>query len=1062
MNRLLIILLTISTFAFLSYQIPSNANSENHSPQYADSLVNTRDNDVDAENYKSAYEKTIIITDLYIQEKQWNLAIRNLYLAIVYSEYIDYDLKKPLVLKAFSIINQYPLKDDNSYQAAIFQHYGEYLVEQNKYDSASYYLEIAVKSFTEVNWLEYKMNAQIVLAKIDYLQGKYQQSVKRLLQIENEAKQLKEDNYILDMTYNMLGATYFEQLDLENAINATQKAVSLIEAIENLTTDDYFYLAGIHQNLGVYYQTMQDNKRSKLHFGTSIDYYQKLSIPQQEYIDVLNNYSLSLSQSNELKTAISQLKYNLATHRKYNSQQDNYLNIDSDINRLLSDAYQNSNALDSSFYFIEQAIYSAFQLKDNNKIASLNIKKAQLLYLNNNLNQAKKLILTSISNIDTTNSYYARFHFHLAYNTLGNIYQRQAKHDAAFQYFQKALKNNTPDIFDNNIQKIKHTYRIDHLVETLENIANTYKKINTPESLKAAYQHYQVALRWGEKMRQDFVFESSKITLNENNSRVHQNALITVQRLYELTQEEKYINEAFALVEKQKSNLLLETLIDEQGLNTLGVPKELLEREVFLKNRLAYYQQKIIETNNKKEPKAMYQSYFDNYQLAFANLKDTLSSTYQKYFDLEYKNAIADIKVVQNQLLDNQSAFIEFKIVDSTCFVFIVENDKKQLFNIPYGEKERQELKVLLSKIATRDFIKEGKNACANFQTASHQVYQSVFARVITQLPLDVKYLTIAGDAQLNFLPFEILLKSSDNNNTESFRELPYLIKDYAFHYGYSATLLYQNKKTYQSLRTNQQLLAFAPSYQKKENTPIASRGKLTELKSNLSALKGAAKEVKNISKSFDGHFDCTTNATETAFKSKMNKYGLLHLAMHGKPDKNKSNLAYLAFANQPTDSLNDNKLYHYEIANLKTSAQLAVLSACETGIGKNVEGEGIMSLGRSFMYAGIPSVVMSLWKIEDNATSELLPLFYKNLAKGENKNISLQQAKLEYLNNSSELKAHPFYWASMISLGHHEPLKPGHSMTITHWLLTVLGIISIIGLILTKRFFSTSRASKV
>ena len=97
--------------------------------------------------------------------------------------------------------------------------------------------------------------------------------------------------------------------------------------------------------------------------------------------------------------------------------------------------------------------------------------------------------------------------------------------------------------------------------------------------------------------------------------------------------------------------------------------------------------------------------------------------------------------------------------------------------------------------------------------------------------------------------------------------------------------------------------------------------------------------------------------------------------------------------------------MYAHEIYQLDLNADLVVLSACETGYGKFNQGEGVMSLARSFMYAGTPSLVVSLWQVNDQSTAIIMQLFYEKLEKGMPKDIALRQAKLEYLKNAERMR---------------------------------------------------------
>ena len=102
---------------------------------------------------------------------------------------------------------------------------------------------------------------------------------------------------------------------------------------------------------------------------------------------------------------------------------------------------------------------------------------------------------------------------------------------------------------------------------------------------------------------------------------------------------------------------------------------------------------------------------------------------------------------------------------------------------------------------------------------------------------------------------------------------------------------------------------------------------------------------------------------------------------------------------------------------------RLAVLSACESGIGKNHPGEGIFSIARGFTYAGCPSTIMSLWNANDARTAQLMNYFYENLKKGLTTSQALQMAKIEYLEENSGTNNHPSYWAAMVSLGDSKPV---------------------------------------
>ena len=187
-----------------------------------------------------------------------------------------------------------------------------------------------------------------------------------------------------------------------------------------------------------------------------------------------------------------------------------------------------------------------------------------------------------------------------------------------------------------------------------------------------------------------------------------------------------------------------------------------------------------------------------------------------------------------------------------------------------------------------------------------------------------------------------------------------------------------------------------------------------------LSRLAFAADEVKNIQKLLGGGaIWLDANATKLAFLKNAPDCGILHLAMHGAIDEQNPLNSGLIFSK--TDSSKDNFLSGYDLFSMQFRTGLAVLSACNTGNGALRRTEGVMSLARAFAFAGCPATVMSLWSIPDESTSKVMLGFYKNLKNGATKDVALQQAKLEYLDNCPPQYSLPNYWGATVVIGNVE-----------------------------------------
>ena len=254
-----------------------------------------------------------------------------------------------------------------------------------------------------------------------------------------------------------------------------------------------------------------------------------------------------------------------------------------------------------------------------------------------------------------------------------------------------------------------------------------------------------------------------------------------------------------------------------------------------------------------------------------------------------------------------------------------------------------------------------------------------------------------------------------DTSAIINFKRLDYLMKKNTINYSYSANLLFKFNDSRQ--KTKNRALAFAPIYS--GDTLLFENQQLF-----LMPIPGTQKEVDLISKEIKTKLFKGDEATVLNFRNNVENHDILHLAMHAFINDSVPALSRFAFS-QNTGELaeKDRWLNTADIYNLDLNARLTVLSACNTGSGKLRKGEGVMSLARGFLYAGCPSIVMTLWEVEDNSGAQIMSSFYKNLKKGKSKDEALRFAKLEYLENANSRLAHPHYWLGYVSIGDNYPL---------------------------------------
>jgi CHAT domain-containing protein len=271
------------------------------------------------------------------------------------------------------------------------------------------------------------------------------------------------------------------------------------------------------------------------------------------------------------------------------------------------------------------------------------------------------------------------------------------------------------------------------------------------------------------------------------------------------------------------------------------------------------------------------------------------------------------------------------------------------------------------------------------------EAYQ-LFSTLLGQFDLkDWGAFTIIPDAWLNFLPFDALLSAPHSGN---WSQAPFLIKKWKIGYGYSlATLFYQKDL---SSTGSKNLLAIAPGFdeQPRNLPPLAFS------REELSAIQIPQKKTL-----------IDQAAKLKSFRLESPNYLILHLSTHAQGTSTEV---------PPHIEFIDSTLYLPEIYALRLQADLVTLSACETGIGRLEEGEGVMSLSRGFAFAGAASLIASLWTVNEASTAQLFAQFYRDIAGGIPKMAALRQTKLGYLKDSSipSFQKSPYYWAGFVYYG--------------------------------------------
>jgi len=683
--------------------------------------------------------------------------------------------------------------------------------------------------------------------------------------------------------------------------------------------------------------------------------------------------------------------------------------------------------------------------------------KQALLYLDKSLDLYKKSF--GLVNVDVST----------AYSYIGRYYYRVKNYSAAIKYFQLSLiagvqgftsksVSDNPEFSKENLNNALLYPLSDKAMSLLLLYQQDTSRI---DYLKNSTSSFRLCLNMIEMLRSTYQDENSKLFISENEKPTFSNALLSQVKFYHKTKNPADLDEAFTLSEKGKSAVLLSYLRDKEAKNIGRIPENLLNQDASLKSEIYFYNKQIHDqklTANPDDAKIkMWNGRVFDLSRKQDELIKSIEKNYPAYYNLKYDNSVISINEIQKKLSPKQ-ALVEFALADSTLYAFAVTSGNKQLITSVFDSSSSRNLQVLRTQLTGKEFNNYTTSDYKVFVNASYDLYKKLLLPL--QSTIKGKELIIIPDGELGYLSFDILLTSMPDTSKASYRKLPYLIKESAITYAPSATTFFDelNRK---STKNNGRIFAIGPDYgsdnkvldQKDEN------GKT--FRTTLANITNTQDEIKSLKEFFNVTAFLGKDATETSFKKNAADYRVLHLAMHTIINSENPLYSKLIFFKPENDTTDDGMLNASELINMELHADMAVLSACNTGSGKMSKGEGIMSLSRDFFYAGVPGIIMTAWAVEDRSGAKLMEYFYKYIADGKPRHEALRLAKIEYLDNCDKLTAHPHYWASYMNVGDISPLKGFGKKSAPFALYGALAALCVVASFLVFRTIKKQNAGK-
>jgi CHAT domain-containing protein/tetratricopeptide (TPR) repeat protein len=894
--------------------------------------------------------------------------------------------------------------------------------------------------------------------------GDFDEAINKFYQVYLLRKRIfGENSYRLAPPLNNLGIQYKNQGNHKKAIESYKEAEMLyVSEFGN----DYSELGIVYDNLGTIYKLSGDyikaleyeNNAYRILQKDSLRFYENYQNTKYNIIDTqlklgYNKEAIRFAQSN-LKTTLPRLKprlYDLiaiAYHNEGNSEfaEKNYLNSIKSWKDLLG---ENNIEL-----IPEYLAYSSFLMaqKQYEKAYEYSTK-------------AESLVLNFYNKKSTTYSeVQLNFgdYFYLKNSEALQIDDFRAKRKEylyeAIGYYQNAIIALVDSFETKNPMvdpELKNIISEIQLVEALKKKALAMEKMGDLYLSEFNYQDskkfYQASLNsltnavvLVHRLQIGFENEDSRLFLSQNQEATYYDAIKVSYKLYNQTKNPDYLEMAFEFSERSKSSNLLASVTDIKAKEFGGIPDTLLERENYLKGNIANYTSMLYEEKHAEKEDTqkinLYSAKIFKFNEEYNKLISSFEESYPQYYSLKYENKVIRIADIQSRLNARQ-ALVEYYSREpepgsnsGEIYCFVISKDSVRFFQEQIDQKFAKEIQFVHDFLISPNYLNTKKKDFIDYSISAYHLYEKLFHPFAETVA--GKSLTIIPHDKLSYIPFDALLSQMPDTSSMNFRNLKYLVLDYPISYSYSATLLYNyftNKKV-----SEKNLLIFSPQYIVNEPRTDGQGSKPYF----LSPLSGAKDEVKGISRYINSDSFVDLHAQEQTFKDKASQYDILHLAMHTIINDSLPMFSKLVFSTPDQKSSEDGFLNTFEIYNMKLNARLAVLSACETGTGKLQKGEGVMSMARGFIYAGCPSIVMTLWKVEDKSGVKIMEDFYSYLSKGKPKDVALRMAKLNHLNHSDPLAAHPHFWLGYVNIGNPEPLYTSKDVYFIIFLFSVILIV--------------------
>lgn len=801
---------------------------------------------------------------------------------------------------------------------------------------------------------------------------------------------------------NDIASVYERYGELYKAIDYYKLALIIAQQLKNNSL-----IGSILNNVGITYSSVGDHEKSILSLEESLTF----RIEDKSKSITLSNLAATYSNLGDYATSLAYYEEALALLKDTKDEQAEAIIINNiAVNQLnignIEKAKENLSIALNKFKNTKNKRGEATVLT---KLADIELKSGNQLTAKSLAEEALKItreILNYVGEISTR-------------NLLGTIEKLLGNKENAINHFNKALLLSN-QIFSQNSKVI-----------TLYNLATLHIEQGKPSE---ALPLLEESIKEIETTRATFTnnnLQSSYFAINQKCYELYANALM---KLHNLQPKESYDIKAFNVTEQMRARSLLELVANTAKIEAiLPIDSENFKKNEELEKQISYLATQIIKLktlNDKQESIAQLEEKFVKLKSKQETIKIEIKNRLEQKTENLFRPLL--LREIQQKVLDDESALLQYFLSEDISYVWVVSKNNIVVFPLPPRKEIENIVDNLYLKLTERnnnDELETSEEIVYRIKKAEDEYIKinielsTILIDPIKQELKNKKRLLISPEGKLCLIPFNSLLIQNGKSK--------FLLEDYEVVNISSASLIALIREKKQKSVPNRILVLADPAFSANDNRISKNltdnfiaiqqppKPKVARLRGRrditFARLVATQKEALGIKKAFPKKVDDFTGVDASKKRLELTnfmQYYILHFATHSFLDLSQPELSSIVLSLvDKTGKECEGFLTVSDILNLKFTAELVTLSSCQTGLGKEKKGEGMIGLTRAFFYSGAKRVVSTLWSVNDEATADLMVKFYNNIAIGLSASSALRKAQLDTL-RTHKYKS-PYYWAA-------------------------------------------------